>query len=299
MRNKLSVSLPAGYYTVAVSGGVDSMVLLDLIAKQKGAKLTVAHFDHGIRPDSRLDRLLTQAIAARHKLPFVYAEAKLGPDVSEATARKHRYDFLYKVKRASNSAAIITAHHQDDQLETAIFNLMRGTGRKGLSSLQSNKLVLRPLLSYRKQDLYDYAASHNLLWREDSTNQDGKYARNYIRNRIIPNFSRLDQQKLLNLINQTAELNQAIDAGIDDFVRINSNLSGFSRTKFINLPHIVANEVMASWLRLNNVRDFNAKLIDHLTVAAKTFKPGQLTDVNATYFLKIQKDKLALVGRDR
>lgn len=156
-----------GKYVVAVSGGVDSMALLDLLQAHGDYELVVAHLDHGIRSDSGEDRQLVEQAAEAVGLPFFYKEAKLGAGTSEAAARKVRYAFLNKIKTKQGAAAIITAHHQNDVLETAIINIIRGTGRKGLTSLGSNEIV-RPLLNVSKAALIQYAKKHNLQWREDS-----------------------------------------------------------------------------------------------------------------------------------
>src|SRR5437764_343012 len=134
----MDVVLPKpGKYVVAVSGGVDSVALLDMLARSDDLKLVVAHFDHGIRKDSAKDRKFVEDLAKNYDLPFVYEEGHLGSGTSEAVARGARYDFLHRVKKSHGAQAIITAHHQDDVLETAIINLLRGTGRKGLTSLTS------------------------------------------------------------------------------------------------------------------------------------------------------------------
>ena len=153
---KVNVGQEPGKYVVAVSGGVDSVALLHLLLEANDERRTmndedspssvlrppfrfvVAHFDHGIRKDSAEDRKLVQAMAQKIRgLPFVYDEGRLGPRASEATARLARYTFLRRVLQASGARAIVTAHHQDDLLETAIINLLRGTGRKGLTALGS------------------------------------------------------------------------------------------------------------------------------------------------------------------
>src|SRR5690606_36249858 len=117
------VRLEPGHYVVAVSGGVDSMVLLDVLAKKyKGrgkTALTVAHFDHGIRQDSAYDRQLVSEMAAAYSLPFVFARGELGAGASEAAARAARYEFLREVQKRAGSRGIITAHHHDDAVETA------------------------------------------------------------------------------------------------------------------------------------------------------------------------------------
>lgn len=177
-----------GSYVVAVSGGVDSMALLHLLRKNPGLDLVVAHFDHGIRDNSSEDRKFVQTFAKANGLKFVYEEGNLGAGASEARARDARYKFLHKTVEDTGSAAIVTAHHQDDVLETAIINLLRGSGRKGLTSLGNRPGIERPLLSVPKRDLVAYAKDQGLRWREDSTNQDLDYLRNYVRHRLLPRF---------------------------------------------------------------------------------------------------------------
>ncbi len=173
--NELNVDIPGGTYVIGVSGGVDSMVLLDILSKKSDIKLVVAHFDHGIRHDSKEDRQLVQSVAKKNRLPFVFDKASLGPKASEAESRKARYNFLRSVKNASSARAIITAHHQDDVLETAVLNILRGTNRKGLSSLKSTDEIIRPLTHIDKDSLYKYAKDNGITWREDSTNNNINY----------------------------------------------------------------------------------------------------------------------------
>src|SRR5438445_4950610 len=113
-----------GSYAVAVSGGVDSVVLLDILAKRDDLELAVAHFDHGIREDSVEDRHFVEGLAKNYGLPFIYEEGSLGPKSSEAEAREARYKFLRQAQKKAGAKAIITAHHQDDLLETAILNML-------------------------------------------------------------------------------------------------------------------------------------------------------------------------------
>ncbi|HUD06319.1 MAG TPA: tRNA lysidine(34) synthetase TilS [Candidatus Saccharimonadales bacterium] len=293
------INLSKGTYVAAVSGGVDSMVLLDLLASQPGLKIVVAHFDHGIRGNSNQDLKLVQKAAARYKLPFVFDRANLGEGASEAEARKYRYQFLNSVRKASGANAVITAHHQNDLVETAIFNLLRGTGRRGLSSLRSREYVVRPFLNFPKQTLIDYAKDHNLAWNEDSTNQDVQYKRNYIRHRLLPKIDKPSQDKFIDIINQTSETNRQLEIELNQYLRLNSDKAGLIRKSFILLPHKVAVEVLIHWLRQNKLRSFDRKLLDDITVALKTYSPGQKVDVNGQYFIMIGKEYLALNERER
>jgi tRNA(Ile)-lysidine synthetase-like protein len=184
--SKMRIDLKPGTYVVAVSGGVDSMVLLHLLRHLPEVRVVVAHFDHGIREDSPEDLRLVAATARSYGLPFVSARGALGPRAGEAQARDARYAFLRRVQAAQGAAAIITAHHQDDVIETAIINSVRGTGSHGLSALRTREAIVRPLLAFPKQTLLEYAKAKKLLWREDSTNQDLRYKRNYVRRVVLP-----------------------------------------------------------------------------------------------------------------
>jgi tRNA(Ile)-lysidine synthase len=313
----VKIELEPGTYIVAVSGGVDSMALLDLLAmtgqrvegreqRSKDAgpspltphpwRLIVAHFDHGIREDSDQDRQLVQVTAEKYGLPFVYDEGFLGPKTSEATARVARYKFLQSVAQASAAKAIITAHHQDDMLETAIINMLRGTGRRGLTSLKDLPNLKRPLLKFTKPEIIDYAKKHHLEWREDTTNQDTTYLRNYIRHEIMPNLTPQQKDDLLKHIDKLGELNNEIDSIIDNLVGQQTELD---RQWFISLDHKVALDVMANWLRSQAIKDFDSKRLELLVRAAKTYQHGKQIDINKANVLQIKKDKLALTSQER
>jgi len=275
---------------MAVSGGVDSMVLLDILRRQPQLELVVAHYDHGIRPDSGQDRRLVQKYAEQHNLVFEYEQGSLGFNTSEATARDKRYGFLRRVQQKHHADAIITAHHQDDLLETGILNMLRGTGRKGLSSLTSHPGMIRPLLKSTKQEIYDYAKEHSVNWREDTTNTDERYLRNYIRRQIMPRLDH-ERQKMLDLLESTNELNQNIDQILESEVKKSDVLP---RQWFIMLPYNVSCEVMATWLRQNNINDFDRPLIERLTVVAKTKIAGKIAPINARFQMQIGKQDLRL-----
>ncbi len=280
---------------VAVSGGVDSMVLLDVVRQLPGVLLTVAHFEHGIRADSDEDRKLVEQTAKRYSLPFAYEHGNLGPNASEARARTARYDFLRRVQQQTGAAAILTAHHRDDVLETAIFNLLRGTGRKGLAPLGPNAGPIRPFTHIYKKELMAYARKHHIAWREDSTNSDETYTRNYIRHTIIPRLNEQQKQLLTAHISRAEQSNQVIDRLLDALLAPTENQ--LARGWFIMLPHQVAREVMATWLRQNGCRDFDRKEIERLVTAAKVALPGKTSDINRDLLLHIGKDSLEIRRR--
>lgn len=279
---------------VAVSGGVDSMALLHMLQTKPGLKLVVAHFDHGIRDDSAEDRKLVQAFAKANGLKFVYEEGMLGAGTSEARARDARYRFLRKVLKDTNSAAIVTAHHQDDVLETAIINLLRGSGRKGLTSLGNRPGIERPLLAVPKRDLVAYAKEQGLRWHEDSTNQNTDYLRNYVRHRLLPRFDEPARARLWEIISNAKETNLEIDSLLLNQLDLKSTGGNLDRYWFTQLPHAVARETMAAWLRANDLRDFDSKTLERLVVAAKVAAPGKTFDVLRGSRLAVGSDYLAL-----
>jgi len=292
----MEVAIAPGTYVVAVSGGVDSMVLLDVLAGRDGLKLIVAHFDHGIRPDSGEDRALVRAAAEHYGLTFVYDADHLGPGASEAAAREARYKFLRTVRKATGADAILTAHHEDDVIETAIINMLRGTNRRGLTSLHAYSDVMRPLLGYTKQDILAYAREHSLGWREDTTNRDMRYLRNYVRHNVLAKLTDSERAELLKHISDLAKLNVDIERDLINHLHMHPAAGQLDRHWFIMLPHNVAREVLASWLRSFGIMNFDRKLLEKLIVGAKTLRVGKQMDVDKTHKVVINKGNLALSG---
>ena len=293
----MKIAIAPGRYVVAVSGGVDSMVLLDLLCQQPGLDLVVAHFDHGVRDDSAEDRKLVARVAQKHGLHFVYQTAQLGSNASEDVARKARYAFLRHTKAEQGAAGIILAHHQDDVLETIILNLIRGTGRRGLSSLRSTEELVRPLLDVTKSELKVYATEQGITWREDSTNLDPRYQRNNLRQHTIPNMSPAQKQQLLNIYHNALQYNSELNAEIARLLDGAHQQGVYQRRWFIMLPHAIAQEVMADYLRRHGVKNIDKRLISRLVVAVKTARPHTMYDVDAAKILEIGKKSYQIKPR--
>lgn len=266
--------------------------VLHMLQQIPEVKLIVAHYDHGIREDSQRDRKLIQDVAARHGLPFVYDEGALGPDAGEDAARQARYEFLHQVRRAGGAGAIITAHHQDDLLETAIHNMLRGTGRRGLVSLRSREHIHRPLLHVAKADLRVYAKEQGLTWHEDSTNTDLRYRRNYIRHKITPKLSDAQKQAFLDHIHTLHKVDEALDHELINHLHLHPGFSELDRYWFIMLPHNVAREVMYVWLKRHQVPDITSQMLERLIVAAKTYSPNKQAIIDKQNRLEIHKKVL-------
>ncbi len=272
----LQTRVPTGTYIVAVSGGVDSIVLLNLLTKTD-SKLIVAHFDHGIRHNSADDAEFVRQLAGHYNLPFEEEQAHLGPDASEDQARKARYEFLARVTSKYHADAVITAHHQDDVIETSIINLLRGTGRHGLTSLRSREAMMRPLLEIPKSELIAYATANQLDWREDQTNLDTKYLRNKVRLEIVPKMTPPQRSEWLAKLQKAAIINEKLDRELQNGLRrgLHKGQPVLSRQWFCMLPHVVAKEMLIVILRQVGAQDVDRKTVERLTVQIKTVPHGK------------------------
>lgn len=180
---------------LAVSGGVDSMVLVHICLENK-LDFAVAHCNFGLRgEDSEQDEIFVKNYCELYKIPFFSKkfDTKNLQNESQSSiqmlARALRYDFFKEIIGENNFDYLLTAHHQTDQIETILLNYVRGTGVKGLRGIlpfsQKNQTV-RLLFNFSKKEILEYANFYQLSWREDISNAQNKYLRNIIRNKILP-----------------------------------------------------------------------------------------------------------------
>ncbi|MNH58513.1 tRNA(Ile)-lysidine synthase [compost metagenome] len=262
-------------YVVAVSGGVDSVVLLDKLVKRGGARLIVAHFDHGIRVDSTDDARFVGELANRYGLAFETRREELGTGAGEALARERRYLFLRDIARRYDNAPIVTAHHADDVVETIAINVTRGTGWRGLAVLDSE--LIRPLLTIPKRALVEYARQHNLVWHEDSTNRDTVYLRNELRSRIAQRLSDEAIQQLHSLWWSQLKLKRAIDKEIDELLTAQG--PDYSRHFLISVDTSSALELLRAICQREIGVSPTIPQRERALHAVKTLQPGKIFEV--------------------
>lgn len=271
-------------YIVAVSGGVDSVVLLDMLVQRGEHELIVAHFDHGIRPDSAADARFVEALAADYGLPFVTKRAELGEGASEEIARRYRYAFLQH-QAAKHEAVIVTAHHADDVVETIALNFARGTGWRGVAVL-SRKQVVRPLLHLTKQRIYEYARERRLEWVEDSTNGEVVYLRNRLRRVIARQLADKDKQAVLAVWQEQCQLRRAIDTELEEFL---GEGESYSRYFLTNIDQAVACELLrAAVLRASGSGPTRPQC-ERALLAIKTAKPGAIFEIGGAVRLRFSQ----------
>ncbi len=209
-RRSLKATLDAAGYrpgdplVVGVSGGADSIALLHQLCSQvRPDLLQVVHLDHGIRPDAAADAQFVADIAGRFGAPFFLRRrdvpafaAREGLSLEEA-ARIARYQFLGEVAQEVGAPIVAAGHHLDDQVETVLLNLLRGSGLRGLRGMQpvspfpgpSRLTLIRPLLSQTRAEVEAYCAEQGLRYVIDETNADPRYTRNWIRHHLLPQLA--------------------------------------------------------------------------------------------------------------
>ncbi len=180
---------------VALSGGADSVALLHLLrfaSAENGRAVFAAHFDHAMRPESGRDAAWVAGLCRAWGVPLIGGRAERGLRTEEE-ARDARYAFLRQARGEVRADWIATAHHADDQAETVLFRLLRGTGSAGLAGIppvDAGRGLARPLLPFTRRQIRRYAARHRLRWREDASNASLDPARNRIRHQILPLIER-------------------------------------------------------------------------------------------------------------
>lgn len=206
-------------FMVALSGGIDSMVLLHLLsqARQKYSfQMIAVHINHQLRANADSDAEFVQSVCNRWEIECVVkrifldslpVESRKG---TEADARQMRYEALWDVAHQVGAPIVVTAHHSDDQIETILWRLLRGTtltGLKGMKPTQSalGKTLARPLLSAPKSAITEYAVNHKIPYVEDETNQNDEYIRNRLRHHVIPQLKCI-QPDLLSLTTRMTEI---------------------------------------------------------------------------------------------
>ena len=262
---------------LAVSGGIDSVVMLHLFRADKEA--VVVHFDHGIRESSAEDCAFVERLANEYGLPFYSKCAELGVKCSEEKARASRYEFFESLLETPEDK-IYTAHHQNDLLESAVINLLRGTGWRGLAPLRNPKIE-RPLLSWTKSDIYHYATEHNLRFRLDQTNNEDRYLRNRVRLKMSE-LPEIKKQKLLKLCMQQRALADEIEGVLELSAPRGPQ---FPREFFRELPDELALEYLRQCLSVSMTRP----QLDRALVAIRDFLPGKRFSLDKNHFLKMNK----------
>ncbi|EKT4500894.1 tRNA lysidine(34) synthetase TilS [Flavobacterium psychrophilum] len=264
LENHLTKNLPflkEKKLLLATSGGIDSMIMLHLFQKLN-YNIAIAHCNFQLRGlESFGDQQFVQEYASKNKIPaFVthFDTENFAKDYKLSTqiaARELRYNWFYELLETENFDFILTAHHADDNLETFIINLTRGTGLDGLTGIpEQNEQIIRPLLPFSRSEIEEYTKENSIQWREDSSNASDKYLRNKIRHDLIPILKVLNPNFLDSFLKTQNYLQEAQvmieDATIMIYQQVakeDNEIISFDLKKLTQLPNYKS--YLYQWLR--------------------------------------------------
>ncbi len=262
---------------VAVSGGPDSMCLLDLLCKIDNINLVVAHVNHKLRKESEEEKDFVEAYAKKRHLIYEYMEIKeYNHDNLENEARNKRYDFFKELVEKHHAQYLMTAHHGDDLVETILMRLTRGSSIKGYSGfkrevIMDNYKIVRPLIGVTKDDILEYMKNNNLKYYIDKSNSSIKYTRNRYRKVVLPFLKKENKAVHLKYLKFSQELEQ-VNNFIDDYIR--NILKEIKTTKGIKITELrkyddfIIKKIIEYELSLIYVNDL-FKVSDSNTLAIK------------------------------
>ncbi len=274
--NKAGASLPCGFKAphllsgmdacapilIGLSGGADSTAMLHMLsvyAKSNGTPLYAAHLNHGIRGDEAdRDELFCKGLAERCGITFISKKvnipeiAKISGESIESAARRIRYEFFSDIMREQGIQILATAHNADDNLETIVFNLSRGTGLRGICGIPERRpceggLVIRPILSMEKSEILEYCKKNSLDFVTDSTNTDTDYTRNKIRSEIIPVMREINSGAVKNAYRASQSLYEdsvCLDELAHRFIKELDTDGGIEAQKLCSSPASVVSRAL-------------------------------------------------------
>lgn len=272
---------------VAVSGGVDSMVLIDLLYKAK-YKVIITHFNHQTRKENEKERDLVISYAIDKNIPYFVYSLKIRSGNFHEKARNERYLKLKEVAKTHKTKYIVTAHHLDDLAETVLMKITRGSNLYGYAGIhkivnEDDFIYLKPLLENTKQEIIDYAFKNEIKYLEDTSNYKDSYMRNRYRHTIIP----IMKQENSNLLNSFNNYHNQV-ANAFNYIRKNAikHLDGLKiKLNTFNKQDIAIKNEMIAYLLEQYEIDFTYDLVIKINQILSNNKPNQTYNLSRNYVL--------------
>ncbi len=273
---------------IGVSGGRDSVALLHGLVSSGFRRLVVCHLDHGLRGEaSTQDACFVRRLADVLKLPFEFGQADVSAVARrtkcslETAAREARYRFFDEAASRRRCRTIFLAHHADDQVETFLFNLLRGAGPAGLGAMAADSVrtfgrrrlrIIRPLLGVWRAEIEAYVQTHGLDWREDLTNADPSHAtRNRLRAEVLPVLERAMGREVRRALWRTADILGAEEAWMSTLLSaVGPPSDRLSVRTLAALPVARQRRVLRAWLRARGVPDVGYDEIERVRALLDT-----------------------------
>ncbi len=259
---------------VGFSGGLDSTVLLHLIAREPAFldKLQAVHVHHGLSAHADVWQAHCKTFCVQHHIQYLTQSVVLENNANiEEAARLARHNVFDGFIETAD--CLLLAHHKDDQAETVLLNLLRGTGVEGLAAMPAIKPfgkghLARPLLAQTRDGLQAYANHHQLVWVEDESNQDTHFTRNYLRHDILPRL-KLRWPQAVDAINTCAKHAESATKNLEDLAYLDCPTLGFKQDKLVlaglcDLPRARLIQVLRVWLRQQGIQSPQTRVLDVL-----------------------------------
>lgn len=285
---------------IGFSSGPDSCALLFILNQLKeefNLSLILAYFNHGWRKEATEEEQFTIQMAQKLNLQYCIKKADINAKKNEETARNLRYDFFEQVAKQFDTDVVFLAHNKNDNIETLIYRLIKGTGVKGLCSIPTKRdIYYRPLLSVLKKDILEFLSNNNLEYKIDVSNEDVKYKRNLIRKEILPLFEKINPNYLNNIENLILNANlsrEIINCELEELKKEILTNNVLDREKYLEkskaLRYEFLNDFVGDKLKYRNLK--NIKKIDDFICLNKN---SQIS-INRELFLKIKRNKIFFV----
>lgn len=294
---------------LGLSGGIDSISLLHDLAQfpKLKSKLTAIHINHGLSPKSYLwARQVAEETKARG-IRLILKEITInGRSNLEEEARNKRYDVFSRF--ILPKTALILAHHANDQAETLLLNLLRGSGIDGLSAMQSARdfakgSILRPYLHVPKETIVSFAKENKLRWVEDESNLSTEFSRNFLRHEIFPRLTEKWPQAVMNMC-RAASLCQSgseiINAHIEEYVNIEFSNDEIELSILNSLTSPMLKHVLRLWLKKHKLKSPSEKVLSHIIADVIRARKGAspIIEVGKEVGIRRAANKLYLVRKD-
>ncbi len=290
---------------VGVSGGVDSVVLLDLLQRAGFAKLVVCHFHHGLRgKDADRDAEFVRALAKATDAKFVLgrgktrARAKRTKASIEEAARALRREFFAHAAMKHGATVVFLAHHAGDAAETMLFHLARGGGRRGLGSLRAETdlvegvFIQRPLLAFTRAEIEKYAKARKLPWREDKSNRSAEFTRNRLRHAVLPALQRAVGHDPVPVMARAGEILAAEDEWMESLVADEARLAQLDARALRRKPVAHQRRLLRAWLKRRLEMDIDFETIERARVVALSDDQPAKTNLPCGHHLRRRAGKL-------
>ena len=290
---------------VGVSGGVDSVVLLDLLQRTGLGQLVVAHFHHGLRgKDADRDAEFVGKLAESSGAKFALGRgqtrlraARQKESIEEA-GRELRRAFFMRTAKKHGAKIVFLAHHAGDAAETMLFHLTRGGGRRGLGSLRTESelakgvVIIRPLLAFTRAEIEAYAKARKLTWREDKSNRSREFTRNRLRHAVFPALARAVGHDPVPVMARSGEILAAEDEWMESLVASEARPTQLDVRALRRKPVAHQRRLLRAWLRQRIAKGIDYETIERAREVALSDDQPAKTNLPGGHHLRRRAGKL-------